>query len=94
MRYLFLFLLFLFFNHTAPAQVKSDALLKKILATQSDSLLEAVLNHPEMYRYQIIYTRIDRDKNNIPSFKNYYYNVNAERYFNPPSVVKMPLAFL
>ncbi|MFC0773127.1 serine hydrolase [Terrimonas alba] len=94
MRYLFLFLLFLFFNHTAPAQVKSDALLKKILATQSDSLLEAVLNHPEMYRYQIIYTRIDRDKNNIPSFKNYYYNVNAERYFNPASVVKMPLAFL
>lgn len=94
MRYLFLFLLFLFFNHTAPAQVKSDALLKKILATQSDSLLEAVLNHPEMYRYQIIYTRIDRDKNNIPSFKNYYYNVNADRYFNPASVVKMPLAFL
>ena len=82
MRYLFLFLLFLFFNHSTPAQVKSDALLKKILATQSDSLLEAVLSHPEMYRYQIIYTRIDRDKHNTPSFKNYYYNVDAGRYFN------------
>lgn len=76
------------------AQPKTDALLKKILDAQPDSLLQSVLKQPDVYRYQIIYTRIDRDKNNKPSFKNYYYNVDAHRYFNPASVVKMPLAFL
>lgn len=76
------------------AQPKTDAFLKNILAAQPDSLLQSVLKQPDIYRYQIIYTRIDRDKNNKPSFKNYYYNVDAKRYFNPASVVKMPLAFL
>ncbi|WP_276504562.1 serine hydrolase [Terrimonas pollutisoli] len=94
MRYLFLFPLVFLFHNAATAQAKNDALLKEILAGQSDSLLEAVLSRPEIYRYQIIYTQIDRDKNNSPSFKNYYYNVDDGRYFNPASVVKMPLAFL
>ncbi|HEX2627790.1 MAG TPA: serine hydrolase [Chitinophagaceae bacterium] len=79
---------------TVQAQPKTDALLKDILAAQPDSLLQSVLKQPDVYRYQIIYTRIERDKNNKPSFKNYYYNVDARRYFNPASVVKMPLAFL
>lgn len=94
LRYLFLSTLFLFIYHTALSQPKNDAFLKDILAKQSDSLLDAVLSHPEIYRYQVIYTRINRDKNNTPSFKNYYCNVDAGRYFNPASVVKMPLAFL
>jgi hypothetical protein len=76
------------------AQVKNDSLLIEILSRQPDSLLKAVLSHPQTYRYQIIYTQIDRDKNNNPTLKNYYYNVDANRYFNPASVVKMPLAFL
>src|SRR5258705_7602327 len=76
------------------AQVKNDELLKNILMANPDSLLQAVLSQPETYRYQIIYTAINRDKNNNPSFKNYYLNVDPHRYFNPASVVKMPLAFL
>lgn len=76
------------------SQLKNDSLLINLLAGQNDSLLQAVLSQPETYRYQIIYTQIDRDKKNNPSFKNYYYNVDADRYFNPASVVKMPLAFL
>ncbi|HUR65251.1 MAG TPA: serine hydrolase, partial [Chitinophagaceae bacterium] len=79
---------------TGNAQVKNDALLKKILTSVPDSLLQAVLDQPETFRYQVIYTRINRDKNNKPSFKNYYYNVDPHRYFNPASMVKMPLAFL
>src|SRR5258706_6968791 len=92
MRYLFFFI-FLFPIVTA-AQLKNDPLLKNILMADPDSLLQAVLNQPDTFRYQVIYTRINRDKNNRPSFKNYYYNVDAQRYFNPASVVKMPLAFL
>ncbi|MFX6011384.1 hypothetical protein ABTE87_22095, partial [Acinetobacter baumannii] len=43
---------------------------------------------------QIIYTQINRDKNNKPHFTNYYFNVDANNYFNPASTVKLPLAFL
>ena len=76
------------------AQVKNDSLLINLLSGQTDSLLRDVLSKPETYRYQIIYKQINRDKNNKPVLKNYYYNVDAGRYFNPASVVKMPLAFL
>lgn len=84
----------LFICIASNAQLKNDPLLKEILDQSSDSLLKEVLKNPEEYRYQIIYTQINRDKKNIPSFKNYYLNADADRYFNPASVVKMPLAFL
>lgn len=94
MRTIFLCSALLVFTYTGKAQLKHDTLLKSILTSPPDSLLQAILSQPGTYRYQVIYTRIDRDKNNNPSFKNYYYNVDANRYFNPASVVKMPLAFL
>ncbi|MBC7851696.1 MAG: serine hydrolase [Chitinophagaceae bacterium] len=75
-------------------QVKTDAKLVEILNQNGDSLMQSVLKNPAAYRYQIIYTRIDRDRRNKPSFTNFYYNVDSKRYFNPASVVKMPLAFL
>ena len=59
-----------------------------------DSLFTSVIQHPEIYRYQIIYTQINRDKNNVPSLTNYYFNYDSLQYFNPASTVKMPLAFL
>jgi hypothetical protein len=92
-KYRFLFACFLI-PVVVTAQLKNDPFVKNILAAAPDSLLQAVLSQPEIYRYQIIYTRINRDKHNRPSFKNYYYNVDAQRYFNPASMVKMPLAFL
>jgi hypothetical protein len=84
----------LLFSYVVYAQPKTDALLKNILAAEPDSLMQAVLNRPGVYRYQIIYTEINRDKKNKPSFKNYYYNYDSLQYFNPASTVKMPLAFL
>lgn len=79
---------------SAMCQQKTDKLLTDLLNSESDSLLQAVLKQPDKYRYQVIYTRIDRDKNNKPHFTNYHLNVDPHRYFNPASVVKMPLAFL
>lgn len=76
------------------AQAKTDNLLKELLLKNKDSILQMVLLHPEEYRFQIIYTQINRDKHNTPSFKNYYYNVDPSLYFNLASTVKMPLAFL
>jgi len=55
---------------------------------------EEVLDHPEKYRIQIIYTQIDRDENNKASFKTYEYRVNDQAYFYPGSSIKLPVAAL
>ncbi|QJD81248.1 serine hydrolase [Spirosoma rhododendri] len=52
------------------------------------------MQHPDRYRLQIIYTQIDRDRANKPTFTNYYFNVDSTVYFNPASTVKLPLALL
>ena len=76
------------------AQHKTDAFLENILSSNKDRLFREVLSHPGTYRLQIIYTQINRDKNNTPTFKNYYFNVDPLFYFNPASTVKLPLAAL
>jgi hypothetical protein len=49
---------------------------------------------PDKYDIQVIYTQIDRDANNHPSFTSYRWGVDPKRYFYPASTVKMPAAFL
>lgn len=93
MRYLYL-IGFCFSGTLVFAQPKTDKLLQDILSNNRDSVLTEVVQHPQTYRLQIIYTQINRDKNNRPTFKNYYYNYDPELYFNPASTVKLPLALL
>ena len=76
------------------SQAKTDIFLRDMLLDTKDSLLLHVIHNPDSFRYQVIYTRIERDRNNRPTFHNFYLNVDPESYFNPASVVKMPLAFL
>jgi hypothetical protein len=76
------------------AQTRTDAELKNILTEANGEVLKQVLASPDTYRVQIIYTRIERNAGNKPSFTNYYFNYDPKLYFNPASVVKMPLAFL
>ncbi|PWT77254.1 MAG: hypothetical protein C5B59_04590 [Bacteroidetes bacterium] len=78
----------------ARAQEKTDAFLRELLWNNASPLLKTVLSHPDSFRFQILYTKIDRDKNNNPIFSNFYYRVNRNEYFNPASTVKMPLAIL
>ncbi len=87
------FVLF-YFNSSLTAQPKTDQYLSRILAGNTDAVFSKVLQHPETYRLQIIYTQINRDRHNIPHFKNYYFHYDSLLYFNPASVVKLPLAFL
>jgi len=74
------------------AQVNTD-LIVKLMSDRPDQF-GAILNHPDQYRVQIFYTQIDRDKNNIPHFKEYSYRLNPNEYFYPASTVKMPLAIM
>ncbi len=53
-----------------------------------------VMAEPEKYRVQVIYTQIDRDGDNRPSFTSFSYRLNADEYFYPASTVKLPTALL
>jgi Beta-lactamase enzyme family len=58
------------------------------------TLFQHLLKQPEKYRLQIIYTQINRDKNNRASFKTYEYRANQEEYFYPASTVKLAASVL
>lgn len=78
-----------------PAVYRSTAADSPLL----DSLLHAVpalrriADNPS-YELQIIYTQIDRDAQNRPTFTEHCYHVNPRQYFNPASLVKLPVAAL
>lgn len=64
-----------------------------------DSLLKAhpelfgdILKHPKQNELQILFTRIDRDKQNIPQFSSFAYHLDPTWYFYPASTVKLPTA--
>jgi len=93
----YLGLLFFFLNCTyMQAQnmnAPSDSLLVTLMK-QNPNYFAPLLADPGQYRIQILYTQINRDKNNIPHFKDYSYRLNANEYFYPASTVKFPLSVL
>lgn len=93
LRFTWVFLL-LVFSTRLLAQPGTDSLIITILRGNQNEIFQQVLHDPGTYRVQIIYTEINRNKHNKPSFKNYYFNYNPDIYFNPASTVKLPLAFL
>lgn len=78
---------------TLSAQPRTDTLLQRLFS-QGSPALQHILQYPDSFRYQLIYTQIDRDAKNRPHFKHYYLHVDPDQYFNPASTVKMPIAFL
>lgn len=76
------------------AVIKNNAnLIEQLLRSRPDWFGE-ILKNIETYEIQILYTQIDRDKNNKPSFRSYSYRVNPKEYFYPASTVKFPAAVL
>lgn len=74
--------------------MNTDEWLSALLRDKASPALLHILNNPDSFSYQFIYTQINRDKHNLPSFKHHHLRVDKNRYFNPASMVKMPLAFL
>ncbi len=70
-----------------------DGSLESLLASQPGRFA-TVMQDPERHRVQIIYTRIDRDADNRPSFRSFRYRADADEYFYPASTVKLPTAAL
>ncbi len=65
---------------------KSNPLIEII---ESDSELKLVVTNPD-HEVQILYTQVDRDSLNNPSFETFSFNLDSEKYFYPASTVKFP----
>lgn len=61
---------------------------------QQDTLVQRVRDSFSKYESQIIYTQINRDKNNTPHFKSFTWDDKPTYYFYPASMVKMPAALI
>ncbi len=68
---------------------KTNTVFLEQLMKSNPELFSGVLNHPEKNQVQVLYTQIARDRNNVPHFKTYSFNVDEHRYFYPASTVKL-----
>lgn len=75
------------------AQDQRGNVLKKLLK-QNPAYFEQVLRHAKKHRLQILYTQINRDAQNRPTFKSYSYRISEKEYFYPASLVKLPVCAL
>ena len=91
MKRLLLITIILGFNCGIPNN--NSNLLSKIFQSMHSDFSKIVEN-PEEFRVQIIYTQIDRNNKQVPIFTSHKFNVNPEKYFYPASTVKFPAAVL
>ncbi|AMJ64487.1 hypothetical protein AXW84_02880 [Hymenobacter sp. PAMC 26628] len=78
-------------NARGPQQSADSPLLDSLLHTSPG--LAPIADNPA-YELQIIYTQIDRDAQNVPRFTPHTFHLNARQYFNPASLVKLPVVTL
>ena len=83
----------LFLTLFAPTLAQRKNLIQNLLL-KSPELFRAVTSRPDLYDVQILYTQIDRDAQNRPSFRSYSYKLDRKRYFYPASTVKLPAVLL
>ncbi len=80
-------------NDTAVRPLPSNSLIPELLSRGSDRL-KSIIANPGKYETRILYTRIDRDRQGRPQFRHFAYGVHEKSYFNPASLVKLPVACL
>jgi hypothetical protein len=74
----------------APQQ--EDHLLEQLMKGRPE--FSHVLENRDSLEIQIIYTQIDRDEQNQPRFRSFYFNADSSRYFYPASTIKLPMVLL
>jgi hypothetical protein len=80
--------------HPALKVQKQPADFLERLMSQHHMQFDSILKNRDALKVQIIYTQIDRNKNNRPVFTNYYFNLDPNKYYYPASTVKLPTALL
>ena len=86
-------ILFLSVSLMTCSESKDPSLLESIiLSLESD--FYSIVSSPEKHRLQVLYTQIDRDENNNPSFTTHTFRLRPREYFYPASTTKFPVAVL
>lgn len=73
-------------------RIPNSPLLDSLL--RSNSQLAPIVKRAAAYELQIIYTQINRDTQNRPYFTRHEFRLDARQYFNPASLVKLPVVAL
>jgi hypothetical protein len=73
---------------------EEDSALLDGLLDRNDPALRTVLANPDRYRLQIIFTQVNRNRNNKPFLKHHTWRLDTLEYFYPASMVKLPTAAL
>ena len=92
-------------NAQKKGSADKRAALKALSIPRTDTFLKGLLGrHPQYFdtllpdhagrKIQVIYTKIDRRKDNQPLFTHYYFNLDTGLYFYPASTIKLPVAVL
>ena len=97
-RVVFVFSIFLFSfeansQSVSSFKVSNEDIIGQLLKGNPEKF-KKILDNPGEYKVQIIYAKIDRDKQNIPHFTQYNYQLDPKNYFYPASLVKLPVVAL
>ena len=79
-------------QHICIAQ--KNVLLHIIKGDSLEVKYHKLFEHPDKYHFQVIYTEITRDSNNVAHLKKHYLYPPNNEYFYPASLVKLPLVAL
>ena len=92
-----LFGLWIFYTSGSVNQNKmqgGDSKLLKTILNNVDKKYLNIIKDPKEYKFQLMYTKIDRDKNNQPEFTSHSFGVTEDKYFYPASTIKLQVAAL
>ena len=90
---IFTFLISSFSFEKSTQSHSSSGPIDSILAAHPECFAKITAN-PKKYKIQIIYTQINRDADNKPSFHQYNYLLDSNNYFYCASLVKLPCSIL
>lgn len=80
-------------NLLGKDSIHTDAFMEELLK-QHPQYFDSILKNRNAYNVQVIYTKVDRGANGIPSLRQYYFNVAEAKYFYPAAAVDLPIAML
>ncbi len=73
---------------------RDEKWFREYLKNNVSGITKKILNNPDDYKVQLLYTEITRDKNGVPYFDSYSYNMVDENYFYPASSIKLSSCLL
>lgn len=76
------------------ADLQPDSPLLDSLFSKASPIFRQVLDQHGKYKCQVVYSVIDRNRRNIPSFETHYYHFDKSQYLYPASLAKFPLSMV